>query len=229
MVFSNRKSHYDARMCQLKDPTCGDCKAFYMEAKDENGAVRGLCRLREELGEIPANMDYCHLFRVREARAGQVKAVDLRLKTPKRTPKRSDWGDAGDTPPRPTLNTPVEGETEGEIVVDRNGLKQVLRELLEEETMYGYPEMGRRWQGGKLLIEPGDAETQSREVPLDTFFHKIVMVRDRLRVLEAKINGNDKLEETDKVELQGYISKCYGTLTTFNALFRDKSDHFRSK
>jgi len=113
--------------------------------------------------------------------------------------------------------------------MDRNGLKQVLRELLEEETLFGYPEMGQRWDGGTLVIKPGDAETQPKEIPLETFFHKIVMVRDRLRVLEAKINGSDALSPQDKIELQGYVSKCYGTLTTFNALFRNKSDHFSSK
>jgi len=66
-------------------------------------------------------------------------------------------------------------------------------------------------------------------VPLETFFHKIVMLRDRLRVLEAKINTHDKLSEQDKIELHGYISKCYGTLTTFNVLFAHKGDQFSSK
>jgi hypothetical protein len=113
--------------------------------------------------------------------------------------------------------------------MDRDGLKQVLRELLEEETMYGYPQMGVRWDDGTLILKPGTEENQPKEVSLESFFHKIVMLRDRLRVLESKINGHTKLEEQDKVELQGYISKCYGTLTTFNVLFQDKSDHFRSK
>jgi hypothetical protein len=216
-------------MSELPMPTCGDCKAFYMEAKDENGTVRGLCRLRSELREIPAHMDYCHLFRVRDARSGQVREVDLKVKIPKYSPGRrgAEYPESG--PPRPTLLTPVFGDTEGEITVDRDGLKQVLRELLEEETLYGYPEMGHRWQGGTMVLNPGNEETQPKEVPLDTFFHKIVMVRDRLRVLEAKINGSDKLEDSDKVELQSYISKCYGTLTTFNILFRDKADQFTSK
>lgn len=113
--------------------------------------------------------------------------------------------------------------------MDRNGLKQVLRELLEEETLYGYPELGGRWEGGTIVLRPADDENQPKEIPLDTFFRKIVMLRDRLRVLEAKINGSSKLEAQEKVELQGYISKCYGTLTTFNVLFRDRDDHFRSK
>ncbi len=113
--------------------------------------------------------------------------------------------------------------------MDRDGLKQVLREILEEETLFGYPSMGMRWNDGTLILKPATEDNQPKEIPIDAFFHKIVMLRDRLRVLEAKINGHDKLEEQDKVELQGYISKCYGTLTTFNILFGDKEDHFRSK
>lgn len=215
-------------MNDLPMPTCGDCKAFYMEAKDENGVIRGLCRLRKELGEIPSHMDYCHLFRVREGRQDAVQVVDVRARaqTP-RGGRRTEAAPSG--PPRPTLRDPVTGDTEGEMVVDRDGLKQVLRELLEEETLYGYPEMGSRWSGGVMELRPGAEETQAKEVPLDTFFHKIVMVRDRLRVLESKINGNNKLDEADKIELQGYISKCYGTLTTFNVLFRHKDDQFSSR
>ena len=218
-------------MNQLPEPTCGDCKAFYMEARDENGAIRGLCRLRSELGEVPSNMTYCYLFRVKDSRVGLVRAVETKA-TPKRraeSSRRSADSDDDARTRRPTLNTPTEGDTSGEITMDRDGLKQVLRELLEEETMYGYPAMGQRWRGGSVTLHPGREETQPKEIPLDTLFHKIVMVRDRLRVLEAKINGSDKLDEQDKVELQGYISKCYGSLTTFNILFRDKEDQFSSR
>ena len=113
--------------------------------------------------------------------------------------------------------------------MDRDGLKQVLRELLEEETVYGYLELGRKWEGGTLVLKPGDDSLQPKEVPVETFFHKIIMVRDRLRVLEAKVNGHDNLSKTDKIEMQQYISKAYGTLTTFNVLFQNKEDQFRSK
>ena len=212
----------------LPTPTCGDCKAFYMEARDEFGVVRGLCRLRSELGEVPAGMDYCRLFRVRDSRVGKVEDVSTKLTTKKAARPRT-FADTEPAVRRRTLNDPVEGDTEGEIAMDREGLKQVLRELLEEETMYGYPTMNRRWSGGDLVMKPGREEIQSKEIPIETFFHKIVMVRDKLRVLEAKINANDKLGEQDKAELQGYISKCYGSLTSFNILFQDKEDHFSSK
>jgi len=198
-----------------------------MEGKDVYGAIRGLCRLRSELGEVPQDMPYCHLFRVRDARVGHVKAVVQKKSVgEKRTNRRQAMAE---TELPTTLAEPVEGDTEGEISMDRDGLKQVLRELLEEETLYGYPEMGLRWKEGTLVLKPSSEDNQPKEVPLDTFFRKIVMIRDRLRVLEAKINGHDKLQEQEKVELQSYISKCYGTLTTFNILFQDKKDHFKSK
>ena len=77
--------------------------------------------------------------------------------------------------------------------------------------------------GGKLILEPRSREQQSKEVPIDAFFHKICMVRDRLRVLEQKVNSHPKLTEAEKIDLQQYITKCYGSLTSFNVLFRDRT------
>ena len=217
-------------MNELPEPTCGDCKAFYMEAKDENGVIRGLCRLRSELGEVPIHMTYCYLYRVKDSRAGLVKEVVTKAPQKRRSPtRRREYQDDEETIQRATLNNPIEGDTSGDITMDRDGLKQVLREILEEETLYGYPAMGQRWRGGSVTLTPGREETQPKDIPLDTFFHKIVMVRDRLRVLEAKINGSNTLDDQEKVDLQSYISKCYGSLTTFNVLFQEKEDQFSSK
>ena len=82
-----------------------------------------------------------------------------------------------------------------------------------------------KWKGGKIILEPGQAGLASKEIPIDTFFHKIIMVRDRLRVMEQKINSS-KIEEIEKIELQQYLTRIYGTLTTFNILFKSPNHNF---
>lgn len=83
-----------------------------------------------------------------------------------------------------------------------------------------------KWKGGNLVLEPGEAGMSNKEIPINTFFHKIVMVRDRIRVMEQKINTSKNLDDQEKVDLQQYITRIYGSLTTFNVLFKNKSDHF---
>ncbi|NRB60385.1 MAG: hypothetical protein HRU50_10675 [Winogradskyella sp.] len=83
-----------------------------------------------------------------------------------------------------------------------------------------------KWKGGKLILEPGDTNLQGKELPIDTFFHKITMVRDRLRVMEQKINSSKNLDEQEKIDLQQYIKRSYGSLTSFNVLFKLKSQQF---
>jgi hypothetical protein len=83
-----------------------------------------------------------------------------------------------------------------------------------------------KWKGGKLILEPGDTSLQSKEIPIDGFFHKITMVRDRLRVMEQKINASKNLDEKEKIDLQQYITRSYGSMTTFNVMFKLKSEQF---
>ncbi|UEG50706.1 hypothetical protein LK994_04365 [Ferruginibacter lapsinanis] len=86
--------------------------------------------------------------------------------------------------------------------------------------------LGDKWKGGTMLLQAADKTLKPKEIPIEDFFHKIVMLRDRLRVLEQNINSNKKLSDEEKVNIQQYITRCYGSLTTFNVLFKDKEDWF---
>ena len=110
--------------------------------------------------------------------------------------------------------------------MDTEEFRRVLRQVLAEELAISPVELGGRWQGGELVLKPGKEGTAEKRVPIETFFHKIVMIRDKLRVLEAKLNSSDKLTAEDKVQLQQYVTNCYGSLTTFNVLFAEKNDSF---
>ena len=86
--------------------------------------------------------------------------------------------------------------------------------------------LGEKWQGGKFILQPADNTLKPKEIPIEDFFHKIVMLRDRLRVLEQNINSSKNLSDEEKVNLQQYITRCYGSLTTFNVLFKNKEQWF---
>lgn len=106
-------------------------------------------------------------------------------------------------------------------------VRQVFKKLLDNYSDIQHPiALGDRWTGGKMVLVPGRADLQSKEIPIDTFFHKIVMLRDRLRVMEQKINAAKGLNDEEKIALQQYVTRIYGSLTTFNVLFADREDHF---
>lgn len=90
-------------------------------------------------------------------------------------------------------------------------------------------ELGHKWVDGTLILQPGEEGMKPKEMPIDTFFHKIVMVRDRLRVMEQRVNSSKNLSDEEKVNLQQYITRIYGSLTSFNVLFRNKEDHFQGE
>jgi hypothetical protein len=103
-------------------------------------------------------------------------------------------------------------------------VKEVLRQL--EKDPGPLSGMADKWDGGSLIIKPGDSSMQSKEMSVESLFHKVIMVRDKLRVLEQKINSHAKLTDAEKVEMQQYITRCYGSLTSFNVLFKREEDKF---
>ena len=105
-------------------------------------------------------------------------------------------------------------------------LEMLLRRVIREETGITPAVPADKWRGGTLVLRPGNAELQEKSWPIETFFHKIVMLRNRLRTLEQQVNAAD-LPEDAKVKIQGYISGCYGSLTSFNVLFAEDADQFK--
>jgi hypothetical protein len=111
----------------------------------------------------------------------------------------------------------------------RDAAHAVVEELGLERKDAIVEGLANRWQGGMLVMQAADTSLQPKDVPLETFFHKIVMIRNNLRVLEQKVNANDKLSDADKFDIQQYITRCYGSLTTFNILFKNKEDQFSTR
>jgi hypothetical protein len=116
------------------------------------------------------------------------------------------------------------------ITLELETISDVERSLLKILRMWSdvneIVPLGDKWKGGVMLLQPADKSQKPKEVPVDVFFHKIVMLRDRLRVMEQQINAHKILSDEEKVNLQQYITRIYGTLTTFNVLFKNKENWF---
>lgn len=196
------------------DGRCGTCGFFVSLRRDDTGAALGDCRL----GCWPSPLKdtgTCSSYK----RVGESFAGSLKRKRAAGSPRpRRDASETVEV--RPTIPS--------EIGIDMNQdeFRQVLREVLLDELGVRDTKISERFAGGELTIKPGREGTAPKTIPVDIFFRKIVQVRDKLRVLESKINGNKGLSADEKVQLQQYVTGCYGSLTTFNVLFKDKADHF---
>lgn len=112
------------------------------------------------------------------------------------------------------------------MLSDSADLELLLRRIIREETGISAVVPADKWRDGTLVLRPGAPGLQEKSWPIESFFHKVVMIRNRLRTLEQQVNASD-LPEDVKVKLQGYVSGCYGSLTSFNILFADETDHFK--
>jgi len=121
----------------------------------------------------------------------------------------------------------VEASEEQKNGINIKEIETMLKYVLDRFNGLEYKiELGKKWNNGIMILQPANKDLKSKEVPIEVFFHKIVMMRDRLRVLEQNINSHSGLSDEEKINLQQYVTRCYGTMTTFNILFDDKEDFF---
>lgn len=116
-------------------------------------------------------------------------------------------------------------ETPEDLVSWEDIEKSLVRVLTRFSDVQQTVPLGQKWTGGKMILYPGDKSLKEKEIPIETFFHKIVMIRDRVRVMEQRINAS-ALTDEEKVDLEQYITRIYGSLTTFNVMFKNKEDQF---
>ena len=206
---------------------CGNCRMWRVHSQNDQGAWVGNCRVMPGRGLFPPEAPVCSSYLPRTA------AIPSALPEAKRRERAHRMQNIAPTVVRKgralgELDAPVSPVPDRELGEDfsmtREELKEIIREALGE-TARPVP-LAPKWEGGTVVVRPHDPQLQSRELPVDALFHKVVMVRDRLRVLEQKINAHPKLSDAEKVEMEQYITRCYGSLTSFNLLFRDPADHF---
>lgn len=197
---------------------CGTCSFFLPYKTDEEGRQVGECRL----GCWPAPLVDTQTCTHHKPRGASWEGA-LKRKKAAGTPRRIREEEHLDRPVRAPLPQEID------IDMDIDDFRQVLREVLHEELGLGDVEMGDRWRGGEVVLKPGKDDTQDKSVPIDVLFKKIVGIRDKLRVLEQKINSSKSLADDEKLQLQHYVTGCYGSLTTFNVLFKHKEDQFKGQ
>jgi len=200
-------------MAESPEKSCGSCGAFTQYAVHPTHGAVGSCARGMISYPVPATA-ICGEYRARGT-AHELVALKPARKAAAREPS------VAVVVRRPPLPEEID------LDMDIATFRAVSQEVLREELGIGEARIQPRFQGGELIIKPGKEGTADKHIPLETFFHKIVMIRDKLRVLEQRVNAHSGLTDEDKVTMQQYITACYGTLTTFNVLFADPSDGFK--
>jgi hypothetical protein len=198
---------------------CGTCARFVrvIEKVDENGEVKrhGECLL----GVWPSP-----LYETSTCRQYVLRGTFTSKPQPR---PRADRSPVLRTPARPGQKRDLDFTLPEELLdMNADEFKEVLRAVIRDELGVGDVELGGRWQGGEMVLVPGKEGTAEKRIPIESLFNKVVMIRDKLRVLEQKINSNGKLTPEEKIQMQQYVTGCYGSLTTFNVLFANKGDQF---
>ena len=202
---------------------CGSCARFVrvIETFDETGEVKrhGECLL----GVWPSPL-YDTSTCSQWVRRGEFKP------RPEPTPRRTYIARSVRSSPGTTQTITERAQPlalpEDLLDMDADEFRRVLAHVIRDELGVGDVEITGRWEGGEMILKPGKPGTQEKRIPLDSLFHKVVLIRDKLRVLEQKINAHPKLADDEKMQLQQYITGCYGSLTTFNVLFSSRDDQF---
>jgi hypothetical protein len=218
-------------------PICGTC-VVYRPREIERGLLLGTCRIRPDRGDFPCTAPICVSYLPRagalDAKGRETDGQPVALQIARaarggKGPGRASAAAAsaaGGAPAAAARRPQVPDGPCGELEMTREELKELIREAMDEERGGGTAALAPKWEGGMVLLKPADPALQAKELPLDALLHKVVMIRDKLRVLEQKLNAHPRLTDAEKVDLQAYITGCYGSLTTFNVLFRDREDGF---
>jgi hypothetical protein len=204
------------------DRRCGTCARFVrvVETIDATGEVKrsGDCLLGVWPSPLYETNTCSQWVRRGEFKARPAPPVRAMRRTrPVSAPRSRDT--LAQAPPPLTL-------PEDLLDMDAEEFRRVLADVIRDELGVTEVEIAGKWDGGEVILKPGKEGLQEKRIPVDSLFHKIVMIRDKLRVLEQKINAHPKLGADEKVQMQQYVTACYGTLTTFNVLFANREDQF---
>jgi hypothetical protein len=207
----------------VPDRRCGSCARFVrvIEKIDSNGEVK-------RVGECLLGVWPAPLYSTSTCSQYVQRGTFTAKPQPKTRGGRSFGGRALRVlPDSETTYEKLELELPEELLdMNADEFREVLREVIRDELGVSNTPLGARWEGGEVILKPGKEGTQEKRIPIEALFSKVVMIRDKLRVLEQKLNAHAKLSAEEKVAMQQYITGCYGSLTTFNVLFANKNDNF---